>query len=142
MQVQIKIQIIEIQTTIATDTTLTIKTIDTTTVAINKTTDITTIAIHQINNKTETTQTNIHAGIVREQITNPGIVKFVLIAEDWATCLANVEHLDKIKTIGSKIRMLTKIHETTIKTATQILLSNIILQTRTVYVPGSTRRRH
>ena len=127
VQVQIKIQIIEIQTTIATDTTITIKTIDTTTVAINKTTDITTIAIHQISNKTETTPTNNHAGIVTEQITNPGIVDRVLIAEDWDICLANAEHLDKIKTIGCKIRMLTKIHETTIKTATQILLSNKIL---------------
>ena len=127
MQVQIKIQIIEIKTTIATDTTITIKTIDTTTVAINKTTDIATIAIHQISNKTEITQTNNHAGIVTGQITNPGVVKFVLIAEHWDTCLANAEHLDKIKTIGSKIRMLTKIHETTIKTATQIPLGNKIL---------------
>ena len=124
---QIKIQIIEIQTTIATDITITIKTIDTTTVAINKTTDITTIAIHKISNKTETTQINNHAGIVTEQITNPGIVKLVLIAEDWDICLVNVEHHDKIKTIGNKIRMLAKIHETTIKTATQILLSNKIL---------------
>ena len=127
VQVQIKIQMIEIQTTIATDTTITIETIDTTTVAINKTTDITTIATHQISNKTETTPTNNHAGIVTEQITNPGIVKLVLITEDWDTCLANAEHLDKIKTIGRKIRMLTKIHETTIKTATQILRSNKIL---------------
>ena len=126
MQVQIKIKVTEIQTTIATDTTITIRTIDTTTVAVNKTIDTTTIAIHQTSNKPEITQTNNHAGIVTEQITNPGIVKLVLIAEDWDICLVNVEHLDKIKTIGSKIRKLTKIHEITIKTATQILRSNKI----------------
>ena len=127
MQVQIKIQIKKIQTTIATDTTITIKTIDTTTVAINKTTDIITIARHQISNKTETTQINHHVDIVTELITSPEMVKLVLTAEDWDICLVSAEHLDKIKTIGSKIRMLTKIHETTIKTATQILLSNKIL---------------
>ena len=95
--------------------------------AINKATDITTIAIQQISNKTETTQTNNHAGIVTEQITNPGIVKLVLIAEDWDICLVNVEHHDKIKPIGSKIQMLTKIHEISIKTAMQIPPSNQIL---------------
>ena len=95
--------------------------------AINKTTDITTIAIHQISNKTETTQSNNHAGIVTEQITNPGIVKLVLIAEDWDICLVNVEHHDKIKTIGKKIRMLAKIHEISTNTATQIPHSSKIL---------------
>ena len=97
-----------------------IKTIDKTIVAISKTTDITTIAIHQTSNKTETTQTNNHVDIVKEQINNPGTVKLVLIAEDWDTCVANVGHHDKIKTIGSKIRMLTKTHEITSKTAAQI----------------------
>ena len=127
MQIQTKIKIIEIQTTIATDTTIIIKTIDTITVAINKTTDLITIAIHQTSKKTEITQINNHVGIVTEQITSPGIVKQVLIAEDWDICLANVEHRDKIRTIGNKTRMLAKIHEITIKTATQILPSNKIL---------------
>ena len=127
MQVQIKIKIIEIQTTIAIDTTITIRTIDKITVAINKTTGIITIAIHQISNKTETTQINNHVDIVTELITSPGIVKLVLIAEDWDTCLVNVEHHDRIKTKGNKIRMLTKIHEISIKTATKISDNNKIL---------------
>ena len=104
-----------------------IKTIDTITVAIIKTTDIITIAIHRTSNKTEITQINNHVGIVTEQITNPEIVKLVLIAEEWDTCLVSAEHLDKIKTIGSKIRMLIKTREISIKTATQILRSNKIL---------------
>ena len=95
----------------ATDTTITIRAIDTTAVAISKITDITTIAIQQINNKTEITQLNNHVGIVTEQITSPGIVKLVLIAEDWDICLASLEHHDKIKTIGNKIRMLSKTRE-------------------------------
>ena len=111
-------KIIEIQTTIATDTTKTTITTGTTTVAISKTTDTTIITIHQINNKTKITQTKNHADIVTEQIINPRIVKLVLIAEAWDMCLANAEHLDKIKTIGKKIRMLTKIHGITIKTTT------------------------
>ena len=118
MQSQTKIKIIEIQTTTATDTTITTKTIDTTTVEIRKTTDIITIAIHQTSKKIEITQTNNHADILNEQITGPGIVKHVLIAEDWDICLANVEHQDKTKTIGNKIRMSTKIHEITINIAT------------------------
>ena len=105
-------------TILATDTTIIIRTIDTTSVAISKTTDITTMAIHQTSNKTETTHTNNHVDIVSEQITNLGIVGPVLIAEDWDICLANVEHHDKIKTIGNKIRTSTKIHEITIKTTT------------------------
>ena len=123
MQIQTKTKTTEIQTT--TIDTITFRTIDTITVAINKTTGIITIAIHQTSNKTELTQTNNHVGIVTEQITSPGIVKHVLIAEDWDTCLANVEHHDRIKTIDNKIRML--IHEITIKTATQIPLSNKII---------------
>ena len=95
--------------------------------AISKTTDITLIAIHPINNKIETTQTSNHADIVTEQIINPGIVRPVLTAEDWDTCLANVEHHDKIKTIGNKIRMLTKIREIITKTATPMPLNNKIL---------------
>ena len=79
-------------------------TIDTITVAINKTTDIKTIAIQPINNKTEITQINNHVDIATEQIINPGIVKPASIAEDWDTCLANAEHHDKTKTIGSKVR--------------------------------------
>ena len=110
--------------------------------AINKTTDIITIAIHQTSNKTELTQNNNHVGIATEQITSPGIVKHVLIAEDWDICLANVEHRDKITTIGNKTRMITKTRKSTVKTATQIPHSNKILQTRPVYVPRSTRRRH
>ena len=120
-------QNIEIQTIIATDTTILIKPTDTTAVAISKTTDITIIAIQQISNKTEITQINNHADIITEQIINLGVVKHVLIAEKWDICLAKVEHRDIIKTIGSKIRKLTKIHEITIKTATQIPPSNKIL---------------
>ena len=78
-------------------------------------------------NKTEITQTNNHVDIVIEQITSPGIVKLVLTANDWDICLAKVEHRDKIKTIGNKIRMLARTREITIKTATQILRSNKIL---------------
>ena len=126
MQRQTKTKTTEIETTTTIDTT-TIRTTDTITVAINKTTDIITIAIHQTSNKTEITQTNNHVGIVTEEITSPGIVQHVLIAEDCDTCLVNVEHCNKIKTIGNKIRMLTKIHEISIKTATQIPLSNKIL---------------
>ena len=85
--------------------------------AINKTTDIITIAIHQTSNKTEPTQINNHVGIVTEQITSPGIVKHVLISEDWDICVAIVEHQDEIRIIGNKIRTITKIHEITIKTA-------------------------
>ena len=127
VQVQNKIKIIGIQTTIATDTTVTIRTIDTITVAINKITDITTIAIHQISNKTETTQINNHVDTVTELTTSPGIVNHVLIAEDWDTCLVNVEHHDRIKPKGNKIRMITKTREITIKTATQNPSSNRIL---------------
>ena len=101
--------------------------IDTTAVAISKTTDTTIIAIQQIINKTETTQINNNVGIVTEQITSPGIVKHVLIAEDWDICLANAEHPDKIRTIGNKTQMLSKTLENTIKTATQITPSNKIL---------------
>ena len=122
MQIQTKIKITEIQTTTATDTT-TIKITDITIVAINKTIDITTVAIHQISNKTETTQTRNPADIVTEQIINRGIVKPVLIAEDWDTCLASVEHHDKIRTMGNKIQMLTITREITNKTATPIPLS-------------------
>ena len=127
LQTKTKIKTTELQTLIATDTTQIIKTIDTITVAINKTTDIITIAIHQTSNKTEITQINNHVGIVTEQITSPGIVKRVLIAEDWDICLVNVEHHDKIKIIGNKTRMLTKIREISIKTSMQIPLSNKIL---------------
>ena len=95
--------------------------------AINKTTDIITIAIHQTSKKTETKQINNHVDILTEEITSPGIVKHVLIAEDWDICLANVEHRDKIRTIGNKTRMITKTRETTVKTATQIPHSNKIL---------------
>ena len=70
--------------------------------AISKTTDITLFAKHETGNKTQTTQTNKHVDIVTEQITSPGIVKLVLIAEEWHMCLANVEHYDKIRTIGNK----------------------------------------
>ena len=127
MQIQTKIKNIEIQTTIATDTTVTIKTIDTIIVAINKTTDIITIAIQQINNKTEITQINNHVDIATEQIINPGIVKLVSTAEDWDTCLANAEHDDKTKTIGNKTRMLIRIREISIKAATQIPPSSKII---------------
>ena len=125
MQIQTKTKTTETQTT--TIVKKTIRTIDTITVAINKTTDKITIAIHQTNNKTETLQTFNHADNVTEQITSPRIVKLVLIAEDWAICLANVEHRDKIKILGNKIRMLTKIREISIKTATQNPHSSIIL---------------
>ena len=117
----------EIQTTIATDTTITIKTKDMLTVAISKTTDKRTIAIHQTSNKTEIKQTNNHVGIVTEQNISPEIVKHVLTAEDWDICLANAGHHYRIKTIGNKFRMLTKTREITIKTATQIPPSNKIL---------------
>ena len=127
MQIQTKTQIIEIETTIAPGTTIIIKTIDTTAVAISKTTDTTIIAIQQTSNKTETTQINKHVDIVTERITNPEIVKHALIAEGRDTCLANVEHHDKIKTIGIKIRMTTKTRKIINKTATQIPLSNKIL---------------
>ena len=119
-QVQTKTKIIEIQT----KDEITIKTIDTKTVAISKTTDITIIEVHQTSNKTETKQTNNHVDIVTEQITSAGIVKPVLIAEDWDICLAKVEHHDKIRTTGKKIRLLTKARKITIQTATQIPLSN------------------
>ena len=127
LQTKTKIKTTEIQTTIATDTTQIIKTKDTKTVAIIKTTDIITIAIHRTSNKTERTQINNHVGIVTEQITSPGIVKHVLIAEDWDICLVKVEHHDKIKIIGNKTRMLTNTREISIKTAMQIPLSNKIL---------------
>ena len=116
VQIRTKTKTTEIQTT--TIDTITIRTIDTITVAINKTTDIITIEIHQTSNKTGITQTNNLVDIVTEQITSPGIVKHVLIAEDWDICPANVEHHDKFKTIGNKIQMITKIHEIIIKTAT------------------------
>ena len=107
--------------------TITIKTKDTIIVAISRATDMTIIAIHQINNKLEKTQNNNHGDIVTEQITSPGIVKPVLVAEDWDIYIANIEHHDKIRTIGNKIRILTKTREITIKTATQIPLSYKIL---------------
>ena len=95
-----------------------VRTIDTITVAINKTTDITEIAMQQINTKTVITQINNHADNVIEQIINPAIAKLVLIAENWDKYLANVKHRDKIRTIGNKSRILTKIGEITIKIAT------------------------
>ena len=125
VQIQTKTKITETQTIII--DTITIKTLDTTTVEISKTTDTTTIAIHQNSNETETTQTNNHVDIVTEQITSPGIAKPVLTAEDWDICLANVEHRDKIKTVGNKIQILTKTREITIKTANQIPHSNKVL---------------
>ena len=125
VQLQTKTKTTEIQTT--TIDTITIRTIDSITAAINKTTDIITIAIHRTSNKTEITQINNNVGIVTEQITSPGIVKHVLIVEDWDICLVKVEHHDKIKTIGNKTRMLTKIREISIKTAMQIPLINKIL---------------
>ena len=127
MQIQTETKTKNIEIQITTVGTVTTRTIDTIIVAINKTTDTTTIAIQQINSKTEITQTNNHVDIVIEQITNQGIVRPVLIAEDWDTCLANVEHLDKIKTIVNKIQMSIKIHEIIIKTAMQIPHSNKIL---------------
>ena len=125
VQIKTKIKITETQTT--TIDTITIRTIGTTTVAISKTTDTTIIAIQQINNKTEITQINNHVDIATEQIINPRIVKHVLIAEDWDTCLAKVEHRDKIRTIGNKTQMLTKTREITTKTGTQTPHSNRIL---------------
>ena len=95
--------------------------------AISKITDTTIIAIHQINNKTETTQVNKHVDTATEQITSPEIVKPVSTAGDWNLCLANVEHHDKIKILGNKIRMLTRTREVSIKTVTQIPASNKIL---------------
>ena len=100
VQIQSTIKTTEVQTT--TIDTKTNKIIDTIIVAISKTTDTTIIALHQTSNKTETTQTNKHVDIVTEQITSPGIVKPVLIAEDRDICLGNVEHHDKIKTTGEK----------------------------------------
>ena len=125
MQIQTKTKITEIQTT--TIDTITIKTIDTIMVAINKITDTTTIAVHQICNKTGTTQINNHVDIVTEQITSPGIVKFVLIAEEWDICHTNEEHPYKIKTLINKFRMLTKSPEISNKSATPVPLSNKIL---------------
>ena len=127
VQIQTKAKTKTIETQTTTKDTITTRTTDTTTVAINKTTGSTIIAIQPINNKTEITKTNNHADIATEQIINLGIVRPVLIAEAWDTCLANVEHHDKIKTIGNKIRMLTKIRKNSIKTATQIPHSNKIL---------------
>ena len=122
MQIQTKTIITENQTT--TIDTITIKTIDTIKVAIIKTTDITKNAVHQTSIKTETTQTDNQVDIVTEQITSPGIVKLVLTAEDWDMYLANVEHHDKIRTIGNKIRMVTKTREIRTTAATQIPFSN------------------
>ena len=127
----------EIQTTIATDTTITIKTKDRTAVAISKTTDTTPIAKHQTSKEMEKTQTNNHADTVTEVINRSWIVKPVLIAENWDTCLANLEHHGKIQTIGYKIRMLTRTREITTKTATQLLLS-----IKTTKLDQSTFRSH
>jgi len=80
VRIQTKTKITETQ--IITVDIITTKTIDITTVAINKITDITTIAVPQTSNKTETTQTNNHVGIVTGQITSLEIVKPVLTAED------------------------------------------------------------
>ena len=118
VQIQTKFKTTAIQTT--TIDTITMKTIDTPTVQISKTADITTTSIHQTINKTETTQTKNYVDIVIERITNPGMVKPVLIAEDLDICLANVEHHDKIRSIGNKIPILTKTGEVITKTATQI----------------------
>ena len=104
MQIQTKSKIIKFQTTIATDTT-----------KIFKTTDTTIIALQQINNKTEITQFNNHVDIVTEKITNPGIVRPALIAEDWDMCLAIVEHHNKFKIIGNKNRLLIKIPRITMR---------------------------
>ena len=125
VQIQTKIKTTKIQTTII--DTITTGTIHTTTAEISKTTDTTIIAIHQISNKTEITQINNHADIVTEQITSPEIVKHVLTGEDWDICLANVEHRDKIRTIGNKTRISAKTREISIKAATQIPFSNKIL---------------
>ena len=124
IQTKIKIKTTETQTPTTTIDTTTMRTIDTITVAINETTDIITIAIHQTSNKTEITQTNNHVGIVTEQITSPGIVKHVLISEDWDICLANVERRDKIRTIGNRTRLLNKTRKYIIRTATKISPSN------------------
>ena len=126
VQIQNKIKATGTQTTITTDT-IPIKTIDVTTVAISTTTDTIIIPIHQISNKTGTTQTNNPVGIATEQITSPGIVKPVLTAEDRDICLVNVEHHNKIRTRGNKIRLLTKTRKITIKTATQIPHNNKVL---------------
>ena len=123
--VQIQNKTTETQTT--TIDTIIMKTIDTIIVAISKTTDLTTTAVPQTSNKTETTQTNNQVDIVTEQITSAVIVKHILIAENRDRCLANVEHHNKIRTIGRKTRMLTKTCETTFKTAMQLPLSNKIL---------------
>ena len=125
IQTKTKTKTTEIKTT-AIDT-ITLRTIDTIKVAINKTTDIIPIAIHQTSNKTEIKQRNHHVCILTEQITSRGIVKHVLIAEDWDICLANVEHRDTIRTTGNKIQMLTKTREITIRTAMEIPLNNKIL---------------
>ena len=95
--------------------------------AISKATDITIIGIHQTSNKTETTQTNNDIDIVTEQSADSEIFKPVFTAEDWGRCLAKVEHLDKIRKKGNKIRKLIKTREISLKTATQIPLSNKIL---------------
>ena len=108
VQIQIKTKTKTTETQTIAINTITIRTIDTITVAINKTKVIITIAIHQTSNKTEITQTNNHVGIVTEQTTSPGIVKHVLIAEDWDICVAKVEHRDKIRKIGYKTQMSTK----------------------------------
>ena len=125
IQTKTKTETIEIQTT--TIETITVETIDTITVAIIKITHITIIAIRQINNKTEITQTNNQADIATKQITSPGIVKLVSIAENWDICFANAEHHDQIKTKGNKIRLATKTRKNSMKTVTQIPPSNKIL---------------
>ena len=117
VQIQSKFKITAVQTT--TIDTISMKTIDTTTVRISKTADITTTSIHQTINKTETTQTNNYVDIVIERITNPGIAKPVLIAEDWDICPPNVEHHNKIRTIGNRITISTKTGEIMTNTATQ-----------------------
>ena len=123
MPKQIKIKTTEskqLQTTLTTDT-RTIKLIGKTIVAISKKTDITTMAIQQTSNKTETTQTNTHVDILTEQITSPGVVKPVLTAEVWDTCLANVEHHNRIR-IVAEIQTQTKTIKTCgITTATTTL---------------------
>ena len=95
--------------------------------AVSKITDTKIIAIHQISNKKEITQINNLVDIVTEQITNPEVVKLVLIAEDRDIYLANVEHHNKIKTVGNKDRMLTKTREISIMTAPQTPHSSKIL---------------
>ena len=122
LQAQIKIKNIEIRTT--TIDKITIRTTVTITVAISKITDTTIIAIHQISNETEITQINNLVNFATEQITNPETVKLVLIAKHWDICLANVEHHDKIKIKGNKIRILIKTRKISIKTATQNPHSN------------------